>query len=174
LRAPHGCVLKSLDSRSFCGAVASNWDPPATPVHRPVMTNLRTLRRRLTARVPRGSADPLPHSLFGLTGLSSLFSIILVISFASDMGTSSIGHGTSPRVFSPLEQHGNVILINGLPVPSFPQHRCQGRINRKERGVHAIPLQDTGPVRACVPRAQSLFYEGRAVEIRSTIVKEAE
>ena len=31
----------------------------------------------------------------------------------------------------------------------------------KERSVHAIPRQDIGPVRTCVPRAQSFFDEGK-------------
>src|SRR4029077_6628535 len=74
----------------------------------------------------------------------------------------------------PLEQHSNVILINGLPVPSFAQHGCQSRISRKEGRVYAIRFKDIGPVRACVPRAQSFFDEGGAVEIRSTVVEDAE
>src|SRR5260370_34557741 len=97
---------------------------------------------------------------------------MLAISFASDMGTSSIGHGTSPRVFSPLEKHGNAILINGLPVPSFAQHGCQGRINRKERTIYAIPLKDIGPIRTRVPHSQSFFHEGGSIEIRSPIIED--
>src|SRR6516225_8930369 len=54
-----------------------------------------------------------------------------------------------------LEQHGNLILINGLPVPSFAQYGGEDRINREERRVHTIPRQDIGPLRARVPPAQS-------------------
>src|SRR5260370_13607428 len=68
----------------------------------------------------------------------------------------------------------NAILINGLPVPSFAQHGCQSRISRKERTIYAIPLKDIGPIRTRVPHSQSFFHEGGAVEIRSTVVKDAE
>src|SRR6202030_1047643 len=85
------------------------------------------------------------------------------------------GHIAWPSlaVFSLLKQQGNAIVINQLPVRSFSQHCCQRRINGKQRSVHSIPCQDRGPIRTCIPHAQSVFHECRTIEIRSAVVEDS-
>src|SRR2546430_6537255 len=80
----------------------------------------------------------------------------------------------SLAVITLLKQHCNPVLVDKLPVSSLVQYSGQGRIHRKERGVHAVPREDTSPVRACVPNLQSFFDKRRAVEVCAPVIKDPE